>query len=61
MSFGFGLLKPHGELTLGHLEVLDVGGGTIEKRDLAGLLVGDRERIFEAVVTLLDFVTPALL
>jgi hypothetical protein len=26
LSFSFSLLKPHGELTLGHLEVLDVGG-----------------------------------
>ena len=55
------MLKPHGELTLGRLEVLDVGGGAIEKRGLAGLLVGDGERVFEAAVTLPEFVTPALL
>ena len=61
LSLSFSLLKPHGELTLGHLEVLDVGSGAIEKRDLAGLLVGDGERIFEAAVTLPEFVTPALL
>ena len=35
------MLKPHGELTLGHLKVLDVGGSAVEKRYLAGLLVGD--------------------
>jgi len=35
LSFSFSLLKPHGELTLGHLEVLDVGGSAIEKRNLA--------------------------
>jgi hypothetical protein len=31
LSFSLSLLEPHGELTLGHLEVLDVGGGAIEK------------------------------
>lgn len=41
LSFGFSLLKSHGELTLGHLEVLDVGGSAVEKRNLAGLLVGN--------------------
>lgn len=45
--------ESHGELTPGHLKVLDVDGGAIEKRDLGRLLVGDRERIFEAAVTLL--------
>jgi hypothetical protein len=51
LSFSFSLLKPHGELTLGHLEVLDVGGGAIEKRDLAEFLVGDGKRVLEAAVT----------
>ena len=31
LSFSLSLLEPHGELTLGHLEVLDVGGSAIEK------------------------------
>jgi len=60
LSFSFSLLKPHGELTLGHLKVLDVGGSAIEKRDLAGLLVGDGKRVLEAAVTLSEFVTPSL-
>ena len=61
LSFSFSLLKPHGELTLGQLEVLDVGGSAVEKRDLAGLLVGDRKRVLEATVTLPEFVAPTLL
>lgn len=60
LSFSFSLLKPHGELTLGHLEVLDVGGGAIEKRDLAEFLVGDGKRVLEAAVTLPEFVAPTL-
>jgi hypothetical protein len=54
------LLKPHGELTLGHLEVLDVGGSAVEKRNLAGLLVGDGKRVLEAAITLPEFVAPTL-
>jgi len=61
LSFSFSLLKPHGELTLGHLEVLDVGGSAVEKRNLAGFLVGDRKRVLEAAITLSEFVTPTLL
>ena len=61
LGFSFSLLEPHGELTLGHLEVLDVSSSAIEKRDLAGLLVGDGERVLEAAVTLPEFVTPTLL
>jgi hypothetical protein len=60
LGFRFSLLKPHGELTLGHLKVLDVGGSAVEERNFAGLLVGDGERILEAAVTLPEFVTPAL-
>jgi hypothetical protein len=61
LSFSFSLLKPHGELTLGHLEVLDMGGSAIEKGNLAGLLVGDGQRVLEAAVALPKFVTPTLL
>ena len=61
LSFSFSLLKPHGELTLGHLEVLDVGRRAIKKRNLAGLLVGDGKRVLEAAVTLPEFVAPTLL
>ena len=55
------MLKPHGELILGHLEVLDVGRRAIKKRNLAGLLVGDGERVLEAAVALPEFVAPTLL
>ena len=60
LSFSLSLLKPHGELTLGHLKVLDVGGSAVEKRNLAGLLVGDWERVLEAAVALAEFVTSTL-
>jgi hypothetical protein len=61
LSFSFSLLEPHGKLILGHLEVLDVGGSAIKKRNLAGLLVGDGKRVLEAAVTLPEFITPTLL
>lgn len=60
LSFSFSLLKPHGELTLGHLKVLDVGGSAVEERNFAGLLVGDGKRVLEATVTLPEFVAPTL-
>ena len=60
LSLSFSLLKPHGELALGHLEVLDVGGSAVEKRNLAGLLVGNGKRVLEAAVTLPEFVAPSL-
>jgi hypothetical protein len=44
------LLEPHLELLLGHLQVLDVGSGMVQKRNLAGLLVRDGESILEATV-----------
>lgn len=61
LSFSFSLLKPHGELTLGHLEVLDVSGSAVEERNLAGLLVGDGKRVLETAITLSEFVAPTLL
>ena len=61
LDFSFSLLKPHGELTLGHLEVLDVGRRAIKERNLAGLLVGGGKRVLEAAVTLPEFVAPTLL
>ena len=51
----------HGELTLGHPEVLDVGGGAVEKRNLARLLVGDGKGVLETATTLSEFVAPTLL
>lgn len=60
LSFSFSLLKPHGELTLGHFKVLDVGGSAVEERHFAGFLIGDGERVLEATVTLPEFVTPSL-
>ena len=37
-----------------------MGGSAVEKRNLAGLLVGDGERVLEAAITLPEFVTPTL-
>ena len=54
------MLKPHGKLTLGHLEVLDVGGSAVEQINLAEVLVGNRKRVLEAAVTLSELVTIAL-
>ena len=48
------LLEPRLKLLLGHLQVLDVGGGTVQKRNLAGLLVRDGESILKVTVTIPD-------
>ena len=61
LSLSFSLLEPHGELTPGHLEVLDVGGSAVEKRNLARLLVGDGKGVLETATTLSEFVAPTLL
>ena len=37
-----------------------MGGGAIEKRNLAGLLVGDGKRVLEVAVILSEFVMPTL-
>ena len=37
------LLEPCLELLLDHLQVLDVGGGMVRKRNLAGLLISTGE------------------
>lgn len=50
----------HGELALDRLEVPDVGGDAVEKRNLAGLPAGGGKRGLEATVTLPEFVTPRL-
>jgi hypothetical protein len=55
------LLEPRLELLLGHLQVLDVGGSTIQERNLARLLVRDRERILETAVAIPEFITTPLL
>jgi hypothetical protein len=55
------LLKPRLELLLGHLKVLDVSGGAIQERNLAGLLVGDRKSILEATVAVPEFIASPLL
>jgi hypothetical protein len=51
------LLEPRQEPLLGHLQVLDVGGGTVQKRNLAGLLVGDLESALEATVVVLELIS----
>ena len=44
------LLESCLKLLLGHLQVLDVGSGMVQERNLARLLIGDREGILEAAV-----------
>jgi hypothetical protein len=41
-------------------KLLDVGGGTVQKRNLAELLVGDWESTLEATVVILKLITPPL-
>jgi len=55
------LLEPRLELLLGHLQVLDVGGGTVQKRNLAGLLVRDRESVLEVTVAVPEPIVSPLL
>ena len=43
----FYLLEPRLKLLLCHLQVLDVGDGTVQERNLAGLLVGNGKGILE--------------
>jgi hypothetical protein len=40
-----GLLEPRLKLLLSHLQVLDVRSGTVQERNLARLLVGDRKGV----------------
>jgi hypothetical protein len=57
------LLEPHLELlpAAGHPQVLDVGGGTVQKRNLAELLVRDGEGILEAMVAVPELIESPLL
>ena len=55
------LLEPHLELLLGHPQVLDVDGGTVQKRNLAELLVRDGEGILEATVAVPELIQSPLL
>jgi hypothetical protein len=55
------LLEPHLELLLGHPQVLDVGGGMVQKRNLAELLVRDGEGILEAMVAIPELIESPLL
>ena len=55
------LLEPRLELLLGHLQVLDVGGGTVQERNLAGLLVRDGESVLEATVAVPELIASPLL
>ena len=54
------LLEPRQELLLGHLQVLDVGGGMVQTRSLAGLLVGEWESALQVAAVLLELITPPL-
>ena len=55
------LLEPRLKLLLSHLQVLDVSGGTVQQRNLAGLLVGDGKSILEATVTIPELIASPLL
>jgi len=46
---------------LGHLQVLDVGGGTVQERNLAGLLVRNGKGILEATVAISELIASPLL
>jgi hypothetical protein len=50
------LLEPCLELLLGHLQVLNMGGGMVQKRNLAGLLVRDGESILEMTVAIPELI-----
>jgi hypothetical protein len=60
LVLGFWSLVTRQKLLLGYLQVLDVGGETVQKRNVAGLLVGDWENALEATVGVPDLVTPPL-
>jgi hypothetical protein len=55
------LLEPRLKLLLGHLQVLDVGSGTVQERNLARLLVGNGKGILEATVAVTELITSPLL
>ena len=55
------MLEPHLELLLGRLQVLDVGGGTVQKRSLAGLLVRDGESVLKVTVTVPELIASPFL
>jgi hypothetical protein len=48
-------------LLLSHLQVLDVGSGTVQERNLARLLVGDGEGVLEAAVAVPELIASPLL
>jgi hypothetical protein len=60
-SLVLSLLEPRLELLLSHLQVLDVSGGTVQQRNLAGLLVRDGKSILEATVAVPELIASPLL
>jgi len=48
-------------LLLSHLQVLDVGSGTVQERNLAGLLVRDGKSVLEATVAIPELIASPLL
>jgi hypothetical protein len=55
------LLESYLELLLGYLQALDVSGGMVQKRSLAGLLVRDRESVLEVTVTIPELIASPFL
>ena len=60
-SLIFSLLEPCLKLLLSHLQVLDVGGGTVQEGNLARLLVGYGESVLEAAVAIPELIASPLL
>jgi len=55
------LLKSRLKLLLSHLQILDVGGRSVQERHLARLLIGNGESVLETAVAIPELVTPPLL
>ena len=60
-SLVLGLLEPRLKLLLSHLQVLDVGSGTVQERNLARLLVGHGKGVLQAAVAVPELIAPPLL
>jgi hypothetical protein len=48
-------------LLLSHLQVLDVGSGTVQERNFARLLVGDEKGVLQAAVAIPELIASPVL
>jgi hypothetical protein len=60
-SLVLGLLEPRLKLLLSHLQVLDVGSGTVQERNFARLLVGDEKGVLQAAVAIPELIASPVL